>query len=193
MSDIIELKTERLYLRQWRSSDRIPFAQMSADPPVMECFPALLDRAASDALVDRIEAKIRAQGWGWWAVELQQTQEFIGFVGLNRPEIMFPFSPCVEVGWRLAFPYWGKGYASEAAREALRIGFEVLDLDEIVSFTAIHNQRSRRVMERLKMREMPETFLHPSLPSDHPLAEHCLYKLLRSEFQADEADHHRNC
>jgi RimJ/RimL family protein N-acetyltransferase len=193
MSDIIELRTERLYLRQWHESDRTPFAQMSADPRVMECFPALLDRAASDALADRIETKIRDRGWGFWAVELQQTQEFIGFVGLNRPEIVFPFSPCIEVGWRLAFPYWGKGYASEAAREALRIGFEVLDFDEIVSFTAIYNQRSRAVMERLKMREMPETFLHPNLPSGHPLAEHCLYKLLRSEFQADEAKHNKNC
>ncbi|BAU12384.1 GCN5-related N-acetyltransferase [Leptolyngbya sp. NIES-3755] len=180
MSDIIEFSTERLYLRQWRNSDREPFAQMSADPRVMEYFPALLDRDASDALVDRIEAKIRAQGWGWWAVELRETQEFIGFVGLNRPEITFPFSPCVEVGWRLAFPHWGKGYASEAAREALRIGFEVLDFDEIVSFTSIHNQRSRSVMERLKMRKMPETFLHPKLPPDHPLAEHCLYLIHQS-------------
>jgi RimJ/RimL family protein N-acetyltransferase len=157
---------------------------MNADRRVMEYFPTLLDRDASDALADWIETKIHEQGWGLWAVELRQTQSFIGFVGLNRPAIVFPFSPCVEVGWRLAFPYWGKGYASEAAREALRIGFEVLDFDEIVSFTSIHNQRSRAVMERLKMRQMPETFLHPKLPPDHPLAEHCLYKQRRSEFTA---------
>jgi RimJ/RimL family protein N-acetyltransferase len=87
------------------------------------------------------------------------------------------------VGWRLAFPYWGKGYASEAAWESLRIGFEVLNLDKIVSFTAVHNVRSRAVMERLKMREMPETLLHPNLSSEHPLAEHCLYKLSHSELQ----------
>jgi RimJ/RimL family protein N-acetyltransferase len=183
MSEIIEFSTERLYLRQWRAADRESFAQLNADPRVMEFFPNLLDRSASDALADRIEAKIRDHGWGWWAVELQASQEFIGFVGLNIPAIELPFSPCVEVGWRLAFPYWGKGYASEAAKEALYIGFEVLNFEEIVSFTAIHNRRSRSVMERLKMREIPETFLHPNLPQEHPLCEHCLYKLLRSEFK----------
>ncbi len=180
----IEFSTERLHLRQWQASDREPFAQMNADPRVMEFFPNLLDRASSDALADRIEGKIRDRGWGWWATEIRETQEFIGFVGLNVPAVELPFSPCVEVGWRLAFPYWGKGYATEAATEALRIGFEVLQLDEIVSFTALQNQRSRAVMERLQMREMPGTFLHPSLPSDHPLAEHCLYKLSRLEFSA---------
>ena len=144
MPEIIEFRTERLYLRQWRSSDLAPFAQLSADPRVMEFFPNLLDRAASDALAERIEAKICDRGWGLWAAEIQATQEFIGFVGLNIPAITLPFSPCVEVGWRLDFPYWGKGYASEAAKEALRIGFEILNFDEIVSFTAIHNQRFLR-------------------------------------------------
>jgi RimJ/RimL family protein N-acetyltransferase len=182
MPQPIELTTERLYLRQWRESDRAPFAQLNADPRVMEFFPKLLDCASSDALADHIEAKLRDRGWGWWAVELQATQEFIGFVGLNIPAVELPFSPCVEVGWRLAFPYWGKGYATEAAREALWFGFEVLKLDEIVSFTAVQNQRSRAVMERLQMREMPDTFLHPSLPPDHPLAEHCLYRRSRSEW-----------
>ncbi len=181
----IEVCTERLNLRQWRTADREPFAQLNADPRVMEFFPNPLDRAASDALADRIEANIRDRGWGFWATEIRETQEFIGFVGLNIPIVELPFSPCVEVGWRLAFPYWGKGYACEAAREALRIGFEVLQLNEIVSFTALHNQRSRAVMERLNMREMPATFLHPSLPIGHPLAEHCLYKLSRMEFNRD--------
>ena len=183
MSTLITFSTERLHLRQWCEADREPFAQLNADPRVMEFFPNLLDRFASDALADRIEAKIHDRGWGWWAAELRATQAFIGFVGLNIPAIELPFSPCVEVGWRLAFPYWGKGYASEAAKEALRIGFERLHFDEIVSFTAIHNRRSRAVMERLHMRAMPETFLHPSIPTGHPLSEHCLYKLLRSEFK----------
>jgi RimJ/RimL family protein N-acetyltransferase len=177
-----EFTTARLHLRQWRKSDRAPFAQLNADPRVMEFFPKLLDRVSSDALADHIEAKIRDRGWGLWAVELQATQEFIGFVGLNIPAVELPFSPCVEVGWRLAFPYWGQGYTTEAAREALRFGFEDLKLEEIVSFTAVQNQRSRSVMERLNMREMPDTFLHPSLPPDHPLAEHCLYTRSRSEW-----------
>jgi RimJ/RimL family protein N-acetyltransferase len=183
MSTLIEFSTKRLYLRQWRDTDRKPFAQLNADPRVMEFFPNQLDRSTSDALADRIEAKIRDRGWGWWAAEIRVTQEFIGFVGLNIPGVKLPFSPCVEVGWRLAFPHWGNGYASEAAKEALRIGFEILNFDEIVSFTAIHNRRSRAVMERLNMREMPETFLHPNIPSGHPLAEHCLYKLSQSEFK----------
>jgi RimJ/RimL family protein N-acetyltransferase len=186
MPALIEFHTQRLYLRQWRSRDREPFAQLNADPRVMEFFPKLLDRITSDAMADRIEAKIRDRGWGWWAVELQATQEFIGFVGLNVPAVELPCSPCVEVGWRLAYPYWGKGYATEAAKSALQVGFEELKLEEIVSFTAVQNQRSRAVMERLNMREIPETFLHPSLPSDHALAEHCLYKLSRSEFISNQ-------
>lgn len=184
MSKLIEFNTERLHLRQWSTADREPFAQMSADPRVMEFLPNLLDRAASDALVDHIEAKIRDQGWGLWAVEITATGEFIGFVGLNIPAPDLPCSPCVEVGWRLAFPYWGKGYATEAAREALRIGFDVLNFAEIVSFTAIPNRRSQAVMERLNMQRMPETFLHPRIPVGHSLAEHCLYKLSRSEFKS---------
>lgn len=183
MSELIEISTKRLHLRQWRASDRQPFAELNADPRVMEFFPNRLDRAASDALADRIQAQITNQGWGLWAVEFRDTQAFIGFVGLNIPALELPCSPCVEVGWRLAFPYWGQGYASEAAQEALRIGFERLDLQEIVSFTAIHNRRSRAVMERLNMCEMPETFLHPQLPIGHPLAEHCLYKKMSAKFQ----------
>ncbi len=181
----IEFSTERLYLRQWRVSDRAPFAQLSADPRVMEFFPNLLDRAASDAMADRIEAKIADRGWGFWAVEVKGICEFIGFVGLNVPAADLPCSPCVEVGWRLAFSEWGKGYATEAATGALGIGFERLELEEIVSYTAIHNRRSRAVMERIKMREMRETFMHPRLLEGHPLSEHCLYKLSRSEFKSN--------
>ncbi len=175
----IEFSTERLRLRQWRDADREPLARLNADPRVMEFFPNLLDRAASDAMLLRIQSKISDKGWGWWAVEIESTQEFIGFVGLNVPAPELPCSPCVEVGWRLGFDYWGKGYASEAARSALSIGFETLDLDEIVSFTAVCNRRSRAVMERLHMKIAPDTFLHPSLPPQHPLAEHCLYRLPR--------------
>ncbi len=183
MSALIEPYTERLYLRQWRASDREPFAQLNADPRVMAFFPTLLDRATSDALADRMEAQIAKQGWGLWAVEDKTTHGFIGFVGLSIPPPDLPCSPSVEVGWRLAFPHWGKGFATEAARAALRVGFEQLHLPEIVSFTAVCNHRSRRVMERLNMREAPDTFMHPRLPVEHPLAEHCLYRLRQAEFQ----------
>jgi RimJ/RimL family protein N-acetyltransferase len=179
VSKLIEFNTHRLRLRRWRDEDREPFARMSADPRVMEFFPNLFDRAASDAMLARMESKMLLQGWGWWAVEIDNTQEFIGFVGLNVPAPELPCSPCVEVGWRLAFDYWGKGYATEAAQGAVKVGFELLALDEIVSFTAVGNLRSQAVMERLNMKKSPETFLHPSLPPQHPLAEHCLYRLSR--------------
>jgi RimJ/RimL family protein N-acetyltransferase len=177
MAELIELETERLRLRQWIELDREPFARLNADPRVMEFFPSILDRAASDAMIDRIQKLIIDQGWGLWAVESKQNKQFIGYVGLHIPTADLPFSPCVEIGWRLAFEYWGKGYATEAAQAALKVGFDRLKLPEIVSFTAIHNHRSSAVMKRLGMIRDAETFEHPSLPVEDPLREHCLYRL----------------
>jgi RimJ/RimL family protein N-acetyltransferase len=184
MTEIIEFDTDRLHLRQWIAADKAPFAMLNADSRVMEYFPTVLDKVASDATIDRVQTGIIDRGWGFWAVELKADKQFIGFVGLSIPSADLPFSPCVEVGWRLAFPYWGKGYASEAARGALEIGFERLCLPEIVSFTAIKNQRSRAVMARLGMSQS-ETFEHPSLEIEHPLREHCLYRLSREKWQFD--------
>ena len=177
MSELIEFETDRLRLRQWIETDREPFARLSIDPQVMEFSPNLLDRTASDAMVDRLQVLIAERGWGLWAVEAKADRQFIGFVGLHVPKADLPCSPCVEIGWRLAFAYWGKGYATEAARAALEVGFDRLNLPEIVSFTAIVNRRSRAVMERLGMNREPETFEHPSLRVGHPLREHCLYRL----------------
>ncbi|HEY5602819.1 MAG TPA: GNAT family N-acetyltransferase [Gammaproteobacteria bacterium] len=179
---IIESDTARLRLRQWRASDREPFAALNADPRVMEFFPSLLDRAASDALAQRCESIITEQGWGFWAVELKTNGEFIGFVGLNMPAYELPFSPCVEIGWRLAFQHWGKGFAAEAARAALQAGFEMLGFAEIVAFTAVQNVRSRAVMQRLGMREDAKTFDHPNIPVGSPLGQHCLYRLPRERW-----------
>lgn len=176
MTELIEVETERLWLRQWRLDDREPFAAMNADPQVMEFFPAPLDRAASDAMADRCQLLIEERGWGFWAAECKETHEFVGFVGLHTPSDELPFSPCVEVGWRLAFHHWGKGFASEAAKEALHVGFHVLGLREIVSFAAVGNIRSRAVMERLGMRESG-TFEHPQAPEGLGLRQHCLYRL----------------
>ncbi|HYE37309.1 GNAT family N-acetyltransferase [Methylocaldum sp.] len=176
MPNPIEFDTERLRLRQWRITDREPFAQLNADPRVMAFFPSPLDQAASDAMAERIRALIDERGWGLWATELKRTGEFIGFVGLHVPSPALPFAPCVEIGWRLAYRHWGQGYATEAAKGALRIGFDVLNLPEIVSFTAVGNTRSRAVMERLGMQLAGETFQHPALPAGHPLREHCLYR-----------------
>ncbi|HYD81544.1 MAG TPA: GNAT family N-acetyltransferase [Paucimonas sp.] len=179
---MIELDTSRLRLRQWKAADREPFAALNADPRVMEFFPAPLDRADSDAMADRCGARIAERGWGLWAVEVRATGEFIGFVGLEIPKGPLPFLPCVEIGWRLAFPHWGKGYATEAARAALAAGFERIGLDEIVSFTALVNRRSRAVMERLGMRDSGVGFDHPRVPEGSPLRPHCLYRLTRDEW-----------
>ncbi|MBD2577998.1 GNAT family N-acetyltransferase [Oscillatoria sp. FACHB-1406] len=179
--ELIELETERLYLRQWQDSDRAPFAQLNADYRVMECFPATLDPAASDALVERLQAFILQHGWGFWAAELKETGAFIGFIGLNIPGYDLPFSPCVEIGWRLAFSYWGKGLATEGAKAALRCGFESLNLLEIVSFTAEQNTRSRNVMKRLGMTEAG-TFYHPLVPAESPLRLHYWYRLDREMY-----------
>jgi len=176
MADLIESETERLRLRQWLPADREPFAALNSDSRVMEFFPSLLTRAESDAMADRCQSLIEERGWGFWAAECKAPREFIGFVGLHTPSAELPFSPCVEVGWRLAFQHWGKGFATEAASEALRVGFQLLHLREIVSFTTLGNRRSRAVMERLGMRESG-TFEHPHVPESSGLRQHCLYRL----------------
>jgi RimJ/RimL family protein N-acetyltransferase len=186
MAILIEFETDRLRLRQWLEIDREPlFARLNSDPQVMEFLPNLLDRAASDAMFDRLQARIAERGWGFWAVESKPDRQFIGFVGLNMPQYELPFAPCVEVGWRLVLEYWGKGYATEAARGALSVGFERLNCPEIVSFTATANHRSRAVMERLGMERAAATFEHPMLEIGHPLREHYLYRLSRDKWQSD--------
>ena len=183
----IEFDTARLRLRQWRDADREPFAALNADPAVMEYFPAPIERTASDAAVDLWQAQIAAQGWSNWAAELTDSGRFIGFVGLSVPRRVLPCSPCVEIGWRLAHAYWGKGYASEAARAALQIGFARLGLPEIVSFTALGNLRSRAVMERIGMRDTHQDFEHPGVPEGHALRRHCLYRIGREQWTQDAA------
>lgn len=175
-------RTERLILRRWRDGDRAPFAAMNADPIAMEFFPQTYDRRETDAMVDRIEEHLAAHGFGLWAVEARGVAPFIGFVGLSTPTFEAHFTPAVEVGWRLAREYWGRGYATEAAGASVAAGFERYELREIVSFTVPANFRSRRVMERLGMTHDPaDDFDHPRLPPGHPLQRHVLYRLARPE------------
>jgi RimJ/RimL family protein N-acetyltransferase len=155
---------------------------MNADPVVMEFFPALQSRAASDRTIDLWQAELAERGWSNWATELRSTGDFIGFVGLSVPKRLLPFSPCVEIGWRLARAHWRQGFATEAARAALRVGFEHIALDEIVSFTSIVNVRSRAVMERIGMRNTGEDFEHPGVSEGHPLRPHCLYRIARQDW-----------
>ena len=181
MGSDIELRTNRLFLRRWRSEDRELLAAMNADPRVMEHFPKPLTRAESDALAARIEAHIDTHGFGQWAVEISGVTLVAGFIGLSIPAFEAQFTPCVEVGWRLAAAYWGNGYATEGARASLAFGFESLGLREIVSFTVPGNVRSRRVMEKLGMTHDPrDDFDHPALPAGHPLRRHVLYRIRAS-------------
>lgn len=183
MPQAIEIDTPRLRLRQWRAADREPFAALNSDPAVMEFFPAPQSRSASDASIDAWQSQFAAQGWSNWAVEVRETGGFAGFVGLTVPRRMLPFSPCVEVGWRLAREHWGKGYATEGARGALGVGFERLQLAEVVSFTAVGNLRSRAVMERIGMRNANQDFEHPGVPEGHALRLHCLYRITRAQWE----------
>ena len=187
MASIIELETSRLRMRQWREFDRAPFAAMNAGPAVMEFFASPPSPAASDASIDAWQAQFAAQGWSNWAVELRESSEFIGFTGLSVPRRTFSFSPCVEVGWRLARQFWGRGFATEAARAALRVAFERLSLSEIVSFTAVGNLRSRAVMERIGMRNTNQDFEYPGIVEGHPLRLHCLYRITRAEWGEHDA------
>ena len=146
----------------------------------MEHFPAPLSREESDAAAARIDRHFDGHGFGLWAVEVPGVVPFAGFVGLSVPDFTAPFTPCVEVGWRLAADCWGRGYATEGARVALTFGFETLGLREIVSFTTVGNTRSRLVMARLGMTHDPaDDFDHPNLPEGHPLSRHVLYRVRR--------------
>ncbi|MGN6451887.1 MAG: GNAT family N-acetyltransferase [Steroidobacteraceae bacterium] len=180
-----ELTTPRLWLRQWRASDREPFARLYADPVVMEFMTACLTRSESDAFVRKAAAEIAHQGWGLWAVESRTSGAFVGFVGLRAPSFEAPFTPCVEIGWRLERASWGQGFATEAGLECLRFAFETVALPEVVSFTVPANVRSRAVMERLGMARVADgDFDHPRIPAGHRLRRHVLYKLRRVDWQA---------
>jgi ribosomal-protein-alanine N-acetyltransferase len=170
------LGTPRLALRDWHEADRAPFAAMTADPLVMEFFPKTLSATESDALVDVFRAELERTGHCPWAVEELSTGIFIGFVGLHAVPAHLPFAPAIEVGWRLARPYWGRGYATEAATAAVQFAFSALKLDRIACFTAAVNLRSRRVMERLGMsHDEANDFEHPIVARGHPLSRHVLY------------------
>ena len=178
------ITTERLILREWRLSDRDPFIAMNADPRVMEHFPSTLSAAETDASIGRITAHLAEHGFGFWAVEIPGRTPFAGFIGLARVRFATPFTPAVEIGWRLACDCWGAGYATEGARAALDVGFTALHLPEIVSFTVPGNARSQAVMRKIGLRHDPDgDFDHPLLPAGHPLQRHVLYRLRRADYR----------
>ena len=174
----VVLRTERLILRPWRDDDLAPFAALNADPRVRAHFPSCLSRAESDGSAQRIREGFAQLGYGLWAAEIVGGAPFIGFVGLAAPNFSAHFTPCVEIGWRLAHGAWGHGYATEGARAALAFGFDTLRLAEIISMTTPDNARSRHVMEKLGMsRDAADDFDHPNLPPQSPMRRHVLYRL----------------
>jgi RimJ/RimL family protein N-acetyltransferase len=172
------IQTDRLLMRRWQDSDREPFAALNGDPETMRFFPATLDRAASDAMIDRIESGFDQRGYGLWALEVTATGEFVGFTGLNPMPDGVPGAGGLEVGWRLARPAWHHGYATEAARAAVGVAFDGAGLAEIWSMTAVLNEPSQAVMRRLGLTEVAR-FEHPVLPGGHPLRPHVTYHLAR--------------
>ncbi|MDX1982738.1 MAG: GNAT family N-acetyltransferase [Bryobacteraceae bacterium] len=172
------LTTERILLRRFEARDREPFAAINADPEVMRYFPTVLTREETAAMLEQNEAHLVRHGFGFYAVELRDSGEFAGFIGLWAPSFDAHFTPCVEIGWRLAARFWNRGLGTEGARALLHYGFGALGLGEIVSFTTEGNLPSRRVMEKLGMRRDPaDDFEHPRLPEGHPLRPHVLYRL----------------
>lgn len=178
----LALRTPRLILREWRDSDAEPFAAMSADPEVMRYLVSFPDRTAVDAWITQARTHLDEHGFGKFVVEFPGEVTFAGVVGLDHVGFNLPFTPAVEVLWRLARPFWGRGFATEAARAAIDDGFGRLGLEEIVAYTVIDNRRSRDVMERLGMtRDAIDDFdfVHPRLPPGHKLRQHLLYRLSR--------------
>ena len=174
----MHLRTERLLLRRWRDTDREPFARMNADPEVMRHFVGPLTREQSDGFAGRIERQFEERGYGPWAVEIPGEAAFIGYVGLLYHTFPAHFTPAVEIGWRLDRPFWGRGYATEAARATLADGFGRAVLQEIVSFTSTLNLQSIAVMKRIGMTHNPaDDFDHPNVPEGNPLRRHVLYRI----------------
>jgi RimJ/RimL family protein N-acetyltransferase len=174
------IDTDRLLMRRWRASDRAPFAALNSDPETMKFFPEALDRAASDAFADRIEAHFEQRGYGLWALEIAATGQFIGYTGLSPMPDNVPGAGGTEIGWRLATKAWHHGYATEAARAALAVAFDGAGLPEVWSMTAVLNEPSAAVMRRIGMTEVAR-FDHPRIPPGHPLRPHVLYHLTRPQ------------
>ncbi len=183
-----QLTTPRLRLRRWHEQDRAPFAAINADAEVMRLFPAALTPTESDAQIARMESHFERHGFGLWALEHASSSELLGLTGLCFVSFDAAFTPAVEVGWRLRREAWGRGYASEAAHAALDFGFGELGLDEVVSFTSVHNQRSRAVMQRIGMQRDPAgDFAHPLVARASPLSAHVLYRLTAAGWRARDA------
>lgn len=169
-------ESDRLGFRMWEESDKEPFAKMNANEEVMKYFPKVLESKESDEFVHRIREHFKQNGYGLWVVEIKDTKEFIGFIGFLIATFEAEFTPCVEIGWRLDNKYWNKGYATEGARACLEYGFNELNLERVYSFTAVINEPSQNVMNKIGLKKIGE-FLHPKVEEGSPLKHHVLYKI----------------
>jgi 3-dehydroquinate dehydratase/shikimate dehydrogenase len=180
---MIMYETERLILREWQDKDFEPFFVLNQDHDVMEFFPDVLSYQETIDLIAKFKNKFKVNGFSFYTCELKDTRQFIGSIGLNIPDFIAHFTPCVEIGWRVAKEFWGQGLAVEAAEKCLEIGFTQFNLDEIVSFTAKINTKSARVMQKLGMTyDESDDFYHPKLPKKHPLSLHVLYRIHKDQW-----------
>lgn len=178
------IQTKRLILRSWKKKDLESFVELNRDPRVMEYYPSIKSYQESLEEYNRIREEFKKEGFGFWVVSIIGGSDFIGFIGLNRVKFTAHFTPAVEIGWRLAFNHWKKGYATEGAMACLKYGFETLHLNEIVSFAAVKNTRSIAVMKRIGMHhDSRDDFDHPKLAEDHRLKRHALYRLKKQEWE----------
>lgn len=175
MSLMIYAETERLILRSWKPEDLPGFAAMNKDERVMKYFPTTLTDAETEAFYNRIRQEMEEEGWGLYAVELRESGEFIGYVGLHKIGFEADFTPGIEIGWRLAADHHGKGYATEAAKAVLRLA-KTNGIETLYSFTAEINRPSERVMQKIGMEKIG-SFNHPKLAEGSPLCRHVLYRI----------------
>ena len=182
------IETPRIRLRGWRDEDVEPWYRMNTDPDVMEFFPFPYSRERAHETAQWMREELERDGYGWWILEIKDVAPFAGTIALVEIPYETAFTPATEIGWRLFPEHWGKGYATEGAREALRVAFDELQRDEVVAMTAVQNARSRRVMERLGMTRNPEDdFEHPRIEPGHPLRKHVLYRIGRANFRREES------
>lgn len=181
----IHIETERLVLRDWKEEDKASFARINADHMIMEFFPRRLTEDDSNRLVDRFQKHIDEDGFGFYAVELKKTGEFMGFAGVQKVDHALPFTPAVEIAWRLDYGYWGNGFGTEAAMAVLGHGFNNLKLKEIVGYAVHDNSRAIKLMEKIGMKRDPKgDFDYPHLEKGHPLGRFVLYRITKKQYQS---------
>jgi RimJ/RimL family protein N-acetyltransferase len=171
----VTIKTPRLLLRSWRESDLAPWAAMNVDPEVRAYLGPLLTLDQATASVRSFQDDLDRNGYGFWALEVRATGEFVGFTGLDPVDEGVPVTG-VEVGWRLGRWAWGHGYATEAAGAALRYGFDTVGLPDILAITTPTNLRSRAVMVRLGMTHNPAEYFDDPEVESGPLRRQVVYR-----------------